>query len=384
MKKILLTNTYILALLFILVPYTGCSDSNNTDPTPPEIEDDGAIDYNTICFYYDWHGNEEFDGGMKHWAHEIAADPNGGSSPGMIPGTEGNLASNFYPELGAYSNRDPEIVRSHMEMFKKARIGVAAVTWWNENTEIEAEKNLLLLNEAEKAGIKVCFHLEPYAGRSPENLNTNIKKIIDNYGSHPAFYKINGKPMFFIYDSYLIDSKDWARLLSPNGDLSIRNTSYDSYVIGLWMDNIKDQAPIILDAHFDGFYTYFSSLGFSYGSTPTNWASMQKWAEENDKIFIPSVGPGYIDTRVRPWNTTATRHRNDCRYYDVMYSKAIEAKPSFISITSFNEWHEGSQIEPAIPYKIPAFTYLDYGELAPDYFLTRTAHWIGKFRTNKH
>lgn len=383
MKEKLLIISCIMISLFLLVSYTGCSSDDGEDivnPEPPEEEDDDALDYNTICFYYDWYGNQEFDGGMSHWSHTIIPNPNGGSNLGSIPGTEGNIASNFYPKLGRYSNRDPEIVKKHMEMFKKARIGVAAVSWWNEKTTAEAEKNQLLLDEAQKVGVKVCFHLEPYSGRNPENLKENMKKLIDKYGSHPAFYKVNGKPMFFIYDSYNIEPEEWAKLLSPSGAITIRNTTYDSYVIGLWLDNVDKQAPIILNSHFDGFYTYFASLGFNYGSTPTNWNTMQKWANDNGKIFIPSVGPGYIDTRIRPWNNSATRNRNNGKYYDVMYEKAIESNVSFISITSFNEWHEGSQIEPAVPYAGSAFTYLDYGNLASDFYLTRTAYWIKEFR----
>lgn len=386
MKNKFLIPCIILVLLIIQFSYTACSSDNEDIASNPDTPgaDDGALDYKTISFYYDWYGNVEFDGNLSHWSHTIAANPNGGSSTGTIPGTESNIASNFYPELGRYSSRDTETVRKHMEMFKEARIGVAAVSWWNEKTNAEAVKNKLLLDEAEKVGVKVCFHLEPYEGRTTETLRENIEMLIDKYGTHLAFYKVEGKPMFFIYDSYTIDPKDWAKLLSPDGTITIRNTVYDSYVIGLWLGSVAEQAPVILNSHFDGFYTYFSSMGFNYGSTPTNWATMQNWAEENNKIFIPSVGPGYIDTRIRPWNTTASRSRNDGKYYDVMYGKAIESKASFISITSFNEWHEGSQIEPAVPYKSSAFSYLDYGNLESDYYLKRTAYWIGEFRKSKN
>ncbi|WP_228377905.1 hypothetical protein [Chryseobacterium luteum] len=30
---------------------------------------------------------------------------------------------------------------------------------------------------------------------------------------------------------------------------------------------------------------------------------------------------------------------------------AVNVNPDFIGITSFNEWHEGIQIEPAVPKK---------------------------------
>ena len=33
--------------------------------------------------------------------------------------------------------------------------------------------------------------------------------------------------------------------------------------------------------------------------------------------------------------------------YDGMWRTAIRAKPDLVTITSYNEWHEGTQIEPA-------------------------------------
>ena len=51
-----------------------------------------------------------------------------------------------------------------------------------------------------------------------------------------------------------------------------------------------------------------------------------------------------------------------------------------IGITSFNEWHEGTQIEPAIPFDSDVFEYIDYSPLAPDYYLTRTAELVSAWK----
>lgn len=40
-------------------------------------------------------------------------------------------------------------------------------------------------------------------------------------------------------------------------------------------------------------------IGFTYGSTSSNWARIRQWATDNDKLFIASVGPGYDDVPVR-------------------------------------------------------------------------------------
>jgi glycoprotein endo-alpha-1,2-mannosidase len=103
------------------------------------------------------------------------------------------------------------------------------------------------------------------------------------------------------------------------------------------------------------------------------------------KLFIPSVGPGYDDERVRPWNSANTQHRSKGSYYDTEWEAAMASKSNMISITSFNEWHEGTQIEPAIPKTTPtSYTYKDYetteGGGGPNAYLDRTKQWVERFQ----
>jgi glycoprotein endo-alpha-1,2-mannosidase len=110
---------------------------------------------------------------------------------------------------------------------------------------------------------------------------------------------------------------------------------------------------------------------------------MAKFAAGNSLLFIPSVGPGYIDTRIRPWNNSTTRDRANGRYYQKMFHAAIAVKPEIISITSYNEWHEGTQIEPAAPKNIKGFTYVDYSPLSPTAYLDLTAELVENFERLK-
>jgi glycoprotein endo-alpha-1,2-mannosidase len=76
---------------------------------------------------------------------------------------------------------------------------------------------------------------------------------------------------------------------------------------------------------------------------------MSAWSEQQGKLFVPSVGPGYVDIGIRPWNAMNTKRREGGRYYDGLWEHAVASHPSAISITSYNEWGEGTQIEPAVP-----------------------------------
>ena len=54
----------------------------------------------------------------------------------------------------------------------------------------------------------------------------------------------------------------------------------------------------IYNAGFDGMYTYFASDTFVFGSKPSNWHTISSFCKSRELMFIPSVGPGYIDTEV--------------------------------------------------------------------------------------
>lgn len=344
---------------------SGCGAAKNAEP-------EKCI----FTFYYNWYGNTEHNGKEVHWEHGVIKNADYKGNADDIKGQD-NLATNFYPELKNYSSTDPVTVVRHVEMMAKAKIDVIVVTWWGAN-DFGSPALPTLFDEAAKHNIKVCFHIEPYSGRGAESLRANIIDLTKQFGSHPAFYRMEGNPCFFIYDSCLTPASEWARVCTPQGDLTIRGTEWDSKIIGLW---VKDkEEDYFLESGFDGFYTYFAATGFTYGSTPANWKGLQEWAVQNNKVFIPCVGPGYVDTRVRPWNTATTRDRENGKYYTDMFQAATESGALNIGITSFNEWHEGTQIEPAIPFDSDVFEYIDYSPLAPDYYLTRTAELVSAWK----
>jgi hypothetical protein len=70
-----------------------------------------------------------------------------------------------------------------------------------------------------------------------------------------------------------------------------------------------------------------------------------------------------------------------------MWRLAIAAGADRVTITSYNEWHEGTQIEPAVPRRLARYRYLSYegawglhGSAAEFAYLTRTRYWADVFR----
>ena len=110
---------------------------------------------------------------------------------------------------------------------------------------------------------------------------------------------------------------------------------------------------------------------------------MSDFAAAHNLIFIPSFGPGYDDLQVRPWNRLTARDRKNGAYYQEGFKRARErTRGGMVSITSFNEWGEGTQIEPAVPKVVTSRNYLDYSPQGPDYYLQLTREMAEELGTD--
>jgi hypothetical protein len=134
-------------------------------------------------------------------------------------------------------------------------------------------------------------------------------------------------------------------------------------------------------AAFDGVYTYDV---LTYGA-----AKLGRLCDQARRVRLtcaPSVGPGY-DAR-RAVGDPRLKLRRGGKAYDGMWRAALRARPDIVTITSYNEWHEGTQIEPAIarrgrggvPYRGYDGAWGLVGRPAQRAYLDRTAFWSSRLR----
>lgn len=186
---------------------------------------------------------QEVNGEYLHWNHQVLVDNGDFFKPPE------DIGANFYPMLGTYSSMDLEIIHLHMRQvssrgklslqMRSSRIGVICISWWGKEGDSQlthlkgySDRTIpLLMDVAAKYKMKVCFHHEPYEGRNPLSVREDIAYVIRSYGNHPAFFRVDGKPLFFVYDSYLTKAPAWAEILTPTGKHSIRGTDIDAGTI---------------------------------------------------------------------------------------------------------------------------------------------------------
>jgi glycoprotein endo-alpha-1,2-mannosidase len=108
-------------------------------------------------------------------------------------------------------------------------------------------------------------------------------------------------------------------------------------------------------AVFDGLHTY-NICSQVKGKSPDelrtwaagHYARAVKIARDHGLISCVDVIPGYDDTKIR--HPGLDVDRLDGQVYRTLWEEAIKASPDWVLITTWNEWHEGSEIEPSYEF----------------------------------
>jgi hypothetical protein len=298
------------------------------------------------AFYYPWYGTSSLDGAFQHWSQRGHTPPN-------------DIASAYYPLRGLYSSSDTLVTAGQMDEIRAAGIDEIALSWWGQGS---AEDIRLpeVVAAARADGISVAVHLEPYAGRTVASTVADL-----------VYLRRYGIRTFYVYRPLDLSVADWAAAkvdLHADGSTVFAQTA----LVGA-----------AAAAGFDGVYTYDIVV---YGGG--KFARLCAQAHAVKLLCAPSVGPGY-DARRGSGDPVVKPRRNGATY-DSMWKMAIQSGADRVTITSYNEWHEGTQIEPASssPTRRGRYRYLSYdgawglhGLAAEDAYLTRTRYWSDVFRS---
>ena len=292
------------------------------------------------------------------------------------------IASCDYPLIGPYDSDDPEVVRWHMKLAKAAGIDALLVDWWGEaswqkpagltyNAFID-----VVLPIAEEEGMKVALFDE--TAQFVEDFGT-VKawaaEYLARFVESPAYLRIDGEPVYAIYQ-VPFDPR-----LSPGQLVELRDYVEERVGPVYWMvDKMANGASPFLEGEALCVPEAFLALDWidafmDYGTfsvrrvhryediAPLYKAFAQQAQGRGFDVALP-VHPGHNNSKLQtaPYVIPRGRGRTLAEYLGAAEAAGADA----VIVTSFNEWPETTQVEPAI-------TQAD-----PYCYLRMLAEWGGK------
>ncbi|MCX6101555.1 MAG: glycoside hydrolase family 99-like domain-containing protein [Candidatus Bipolaricaulota bacterium] len=278
-----------------------------------------------LAFYYPWYGMPT--GPSGRWVHWNPA--------------HANYDATHVPLTGYYDSLEPETVRRQIRQAKAAGIDGFIASWWGLNS-FEDRAFHVLLRVAEEESFLVTVYVEDAA--TPAQIVTDVSAIVFRYALSPAFLSIDGRPVVFFYvrvaEKFTID--EWRGVFA-----ALDANGRSVFAIGDRLD------PTYLQA-FQGLHTY-NPVGMTLEETRTEYAATSLAARIQGDLFAATVIPGYQEGY--PGATGPVSDRAGGETYRTYWDRARASAPQWILITGWNEWHEGTEIEPSVEF---GAAYLEY------------------------
>ena len=301
-------------------------------------------------FYYPWYATYASDGALLHWGEGAHSPPD-------------EIGSDYYPQRGVYSSTDDAVVDAQMLDIAQTGVDTVITSWWGRGSFEDAR--LVQVARATAAHqLRLAVQLEPYGDRSPDTVSDDLTYLQTFFGVTDVF----------VFDAEDFTAPDWSRITHDAKGMRIFATGGGPGMITGTFQGWAAQAG------FAGIYTYTALF------PPNQFPKVCQQARAQNLLCVPSVAPGYKATRAT--GDTRVVDRNNGGTYDAFWADALAAAPSAISITSYNEWHEGTQIEAAVPHcSVLGFCSSDYenaygtsGGATSFSYLGRTKYWLDRLR----
>lgn len=269
-----------------------------------------------------------------------------------------NISAGDRP-LELYNSDDPATIGRHIRMALDANVDGFTQQWFAPGDRTDRNFSALL-DQSVGTGFRstIVFLRHIWRGSpaaSQASVTEAIRYVVAHYGNHPNFLTQNGKPVLFFTDLYRVPAA--AGQSAPQAWAAIRRQA-DPNGMALWIGEGLDPSYL---AVFDGLWVY----KITHAVSPQAYLRARQWADAvraweiktgQQKLWIATLSPGWDDTRagcradVRIPSAAHQQARGDGAFFGATFDAAMSSDPDWLWVNSFNEWVEGTYIEPSLLY----------------------------------
>lgn len=279
-------------------------------PMPARAQSDTPL---VLAFYYAW-----FD--MMTWEKPLPDKP-----------------------VQPYHSSDVYAIQRHVAQSQQAGIDALVQAWYGPTLENnQTESNLrILLDQAQVYGTQAAVSVDmggPFL-QTEADVTAALQTLWQRHAQHPAYLRTQGRPVVFFWKQELFPVAVWQNI----------RAQVDPHRSMVWI--AEGARPEYLEV-FDGLYLYSVAWSDNPAAVLVRWGDVvRQWSAEHNafRYWVATVMPGYNDLATGRANAFV-RDRADGAYYRACWGGAQQSAADWVVLTSFNEWLEGTHIEPSVNY----------------------------------
>lgn len=257
-------------------------------------------------------------------------------------------ASHYYPLIGLYDSNDPDLLECHVLLMKFAGIDGVLIDWYGTDDYLDYGINhrntLHLIDTLKKAGLKYAMVYEDAsvpgmiaAKRFPQTEavahgQTLLQWMQTHWFTDAAYLKEGDRPVLLDFGSGYYQGDQWTRMFAPL-----------PHPPALYTESAR-RPPAV--GAFD-----WPQPG---KGTENSFREMDRFyaAAGSRSEFIPAAFPRFHDIYEqagvqKSWGTIEDR---EGKTYSETLERALKSGASFLQLVTWNDWGEGTQIEPSVEF----------------------------------
>ena len=306
-----------------------------------------GIDHTVGVHYYPWY-SDDFHGGQYLRERLLPAQ---------------------LPVLGEYNDREQSTISAHLDWSHRTGIDFWSASWWGPDSREDITLQAHIFPHPELKDFKIAIHYET-AGRTSDfadysNIGPDFSYLAEHYFGHKNYLKIDGKPVVIVYLTRVLSSLGTLQSSLNAMREAADAAGYELYIMG---DEVFGGAPPLPGniALLDGIMNYdvygsMSAHGYAgQAAVDAYYAEQAQWKALADSVgtdYAPAVTPGFNDKAVREGNFPVSRQLTGEDGFGSLFRAMLQGAKQLtdpdighmILVTSWNEWHEDTQIEPVCP-----------------------------------
>ena len=225
-----------------------------------------------------------------------------------------NVHVKYTPRLGYYSNELADIQRAHIDMLTYARVDVAIASWWGPDSHLDRSRITNLLNKSRGKSLKWTVYHEMERDLNPtvQEIISDLEYLKDWFAGHENWAYIDGRPVVFLYNEDDCNvSERWMTAAGQAGWYVVLKKFSDHENCAVQPNGWHQYGPASAVAH---------APGYSFAVSPGFWRADQ---------------------------TSPLLERISREEFCANVLSMVESNEPWQLVNTFNEWGEGTAVEPA-------------------------------------